>query len=33
VTSSLKFFQQDYLNYIEGRTPPRLSATELVGAH
>ena len=33
VMSSLKFFKQDYLDYIEGRTPPRLSAKELIGAH
>ncbi len=33
VTSSLKYFKQDYLDYIEGRTPPRLSAKQLVGAH
>jgi len=33
VTSSLKYFKQDYLDYIEGRKPPLLSAKELVGAH
>src|SRR3982751_4741229 len=33
VISTLKFFRQDYLDYIEGRTAPRLSAKALVGAH
>src|ERR687893_2250775 len=33
VTSSLKFFKQDYLDYIEGRKAPRLSDKQLVGAH
>jgi NADH-quinone oxidoreductase subunit F len=33
VTSSLKYFKQDYLDYIEGRTAPVLSAKQLVGAH
>ena len=33
VTSSINFFKQDYVDYIEGRTPPRLSAKQLVGAH
>ncbi|HEY0485786.1 MAG TPA: NADH-quinone oxidoreductase subunit NuoF [Mycobacteriales bacterium] len=35
IVSSLKYFKQDYLDYIEGRTPPVFSpeATELVGAH
>jgi NADH-quinone oxidoreductase subunit F len=33
VTSSLKYFKQDYLDYIEGRTKPLLDAHELVGAH
>ena len=33
VVSTLKFFRQDYLDYIEGRKAPRLSARELVGAH
>ena len=33
VTSSLKFFKQDYLDYIEGRTAPKLSEKALVGAH
>ncbi|HEU5111055.1 MAG TPA: NADH-quinone oxidoreductase subunit NuoF, partial [Micromonosporaceae bacterium] len=32
VTSSLAFFKQDYLDYIEGRTAPRLSSKQLVGA-
>jgi NADH-quinone oxidoreductase subunit F len=31
--STLKFFRQDYLDYIEGRTAPRLSEKALVGAH
>ena len=33
VISTLKYFRQDYLDYIEGRTAPRLSAKALVGAH
>ncbi|HVI38076.1 MAG TPA: NADH-quinone oxidoreductase subunit NuoF, partial [Gaiellales bacterium] len=33
VISTLKFFRQDYLDYIEGRTAPRLSEKALVGAH
>ncbi|WBB96585.1 MULTISPECIES: NADH-quinone oxidoreductase subunit NuoF [unclassified Solwaraspora] len=33
VTSSLKYFKQDYLDYIEGRTAPKLSEKTLVGAH
>jgi len=36
VMSSIKFFRQDYVDYIEGRTPPLLApftAAELVGTH
>ena len=36
VTSSIKYFKQDYLDYIEGRKPPMLapkSESDLVGAH
>ena len=33
VTSSLKYFKQDYLDYIEGRRAPMLDASDLVGAH
>jgi NADH-quinone oxidoreductase subunit F len=35
IVSSLKYFQQDYLDYIEGRKEPVFSpeAAELVGAH
>ncbi len=33
VVATLKFFRQDYLDYIEGRTAPRLSEKALVGAH
>ncbi|HET9139144.1 complex I 51 kDa subunit family protein, partial [Actinophytocola sp.] len=33
VTSSIKYFKQDYLDYIEGRKAPVLSAKALVGAH
>ncbi len=35
VTSSIKYFKQDYLDYIEGRKAPLLSPNEadLVGAH
>src|SRR5947207_3573237 len=33
VTSSIKYFKQDYLDYIEGRTAPLFGAAELVGAH
>jgi NADH-quinone oxidoreductase subunit F len=33
VTSSMAFFKQDYVDYVEGRTPPLLSGHQLVGAH
>nr|WP_246498021.1 NADH-quinone oxidoreductase subunit NuoF [Natronoglycomyces albus] len=33
VTSSLKYFRQDYLDYIEGHRPPLFHPDELVGAH
>jgi NADH-quinone oxidoreductase subunit F len=33
VTSSLRYFKQDYLDYIEGRRAPMLSARALAGAH
>jgi NADH-quinone oxidoreductase subunit F len=33
VTSSIKYFKQDYLDYIEGRKAPMFGAAELVGAH
>jgi NADH-quinone oxidoreductase subunit F len=33
VIATLKYFRQDYLDYIEGRTAPRLSEKALVGAH
>jgi NADH-quinone oxidoreductase subunit F len=33
VQSSIKYFKQDYLDYIEGRKEPYFSAAELVGAH
>jgi NADH-quinone oxidoreductase subunit F len=33
VTSSIKFFEQDYLDYIEGRKEPMFRPGELVGAH
>jgi NADH-quinone oxidoreductase subunit F len=33
VTSSIKYFKQDYLDYIEGRKAPMFGAGELVGAH
>jgi NADH-quinone oxidoreductase subunit F len=33
VLSSIKYFKQDYLDYIEGRKAPMLSPAELVGAH
>src|SRR5690606_8027300 len=33
VTSSLKYFRQDYLDYIEGHRRPLLDASDLVGAH
>jgi NADH-quinone oxidoreductase subunit F len=33
VLSSIKFFKQDYLDYIEGRKAPLLAPDELVGAH
>jgi NADH-quinone oxidoreductase subunit F len=29
----LQYFKQDYLDYIEGRTAPKLSDKQLVGAH
>ncbi len=32
VTSSIKHFKQDYLDYIEGRRAPTMSSAELVGA-
>jgi NADH-quinone oxidoreductase subunit F len=32
VTSSLKYFEQDYIDYIEGTKPPRF-AVEAIGAH
>ncbi len=32
VTSSLKYFEQDYLDYIEGTKPPRFAAAA-IGAH
>ena len=31
--TTLQYFKQDYLDYIEGRTAPRLSEKALVGAH
>jgi NADH-quinone oxidoreductase subunit F len=31
--SSLQYFKQDYLDYIEGTTAPKLSGDQLVGAH
>ena len=31
VTSSIKYFKQDYLDYIEGRKAPTMSPAELVG--
>jgi NADH-quinone oxidoreductase subunit F len=33
VQSTIKYFKQDYLDYIEGRKAPMLSPAELVGAH
>ena len=33
VTSTIKYFKQDYLDYIEGRKPPMLRSSELAGAH
>jgi NADH-quinone oxidoreductase subunit F len=33
VLSSIQYFKQDYLDYIEGRKPPMFSSAELVGAH
>jgi NADH-quinone oxidoreductase subunit F len=33
VMSSIKFFEQDYLDYIEGRKEPMFAPGELVGAH
>ena len=35
VLSTIKYFEQDYLDYIEGRTPPMFSPAEaeLAGAH
>jgi NADH-quinone oxidoreductase subunit F len=33
IVSSLKYFEQDYLDYIEGRRAPVFSPAELVGAH
>ena len=33
VTSSLKHFKQDYIDYIDGHREPVLSASDLVGAH
>jgi NADH-quinone oxidoreductase subunit F len=33
VTSTIKYFKQNYLDYIEGRTAPLFGAAELVGAH
>ncbi len=33
VMSSIKYFKQDYLDYIEGRKEPYFKASELVGAH
>jgi NADH-quinone oxidoreductase subunit F len=33
VTSSLQYFKQDYVDYIEGRTAPKLRSADLVGAH
>ncbi len=33
VQSSMKYFKQDYLDYIEGRKAPMLSPAELVGVH
>jgi NADH-quinone oxidoreductase subunit F len=33
ITSSLKYFREEYEDYIAGRIPPRLRHAELVGAH
>jgi NADH-quinone oxidoreductase subunit F len=33
VQSSIKWFKQDYLDYIEGRKEPLFTSAELVGAH
>jgi NADH-quinone oxidoreductase subunit F len=33
VTSSIKYFEQDYLDYIEGRKQPMFAKGELAGAH
>jgi NADH-quinone oxidoreductase subunit F len=33
IVSSLKYFREEYEDYIAGRIPPRLRQTELVGAH
>ena len=33
ITSSLKYFREEYEDYIAGRIPPRLRQAELVGAH
>jgi NADH-quinone oxidoreductase subunit F len=33
VTSSIKYFTSDYLDYIEGRRPPLFREPELAGAH
>jgi NADH-quinone oxidoreductase subunit F len=33
VQSTIQYFKQEYLDYIEGRTAPMLSPAELVGAH
>ena len=33
VTSSIQYFKQDYVDYIEGRTAPKLRSGDLVGAH
>jgi NADH-quinone oxidoreductase subunit F len=33
VISSLQYFKQDYLDYIEGKVPPKLHGKQLAGAH
>jgi len=33
VTSSIQYFKQDYVDYIEGRKAPKLHSADLVGAH
>jgi NADH-quinone oxidoreductase subunit F len=33
VISSLQYFEQDYLDYIEGKVPPKLLGKQLAGAH